>query len=49
MSDKHWSCSDEAVMVKFTKVTREQRSGGNWCEESRVVRNSLNDGEKSMS
>ena len=26
---RHWVCSDPRVTVKFTKVTREQRSGGN--------------------
>ena len=46
---RHWSWREESVIVKFTKVTREQRSGGNWCEESRVVRKRLKEGEKSMS
>ena len=37
------------MTVKLTNVTREQRSGGNSTEGSRVDRNIVNEGDKSMS
>ena len=49
MMFRHWSWSDDGVIVKFTKVTREHRSGENWWKESRVLRNNLNAGETSTS
>mmetsp|Transcript_1108 Transcript_1108/g.2654 ORF Transcript_1108/g.2654 Transcript_1108/m.2654 type:complete len:296 (-) Transcript_1108:1785-2672(-) len=48
-SYRHWLCRPEGVTVKFTNVTRLQRSGVKCAVGSRVARNTLNDGEKSMS
>ena len=33
----HWFCREDCVVVKFTKVTREQRSGVNTAVLSRVT------------
>mmetsp|Transcript_24250 Transcript_24250/g.59858 ORF Transcript_24250/g.59858 Transcript_24250/m.59858 type:complete len:260 (+) Transcript_24250:2700-3479(+) len=45
----HWFCRLDGVTVKLTKVTRLQRSGVNWAVGSRVERNMVKDGEKSIS
>ena len=46
---RHWLCKLLLVTVKLTNVTREQRSGGNSTEGSRVERKIVNEGDKSMS
>jgi hypothetical protein len=45
---KHWSSSEEVVMVKFTKVTREHRSGVNLALLFLVIMNIVKLGLKSI-
>ena len=46
---RHCACNEPLVTVKLMNVTREQRSGENSAEGSRVVRKMVNAGERSMS